>query len=174
METIIEYIRNPELISPKFFIIWQVLRVVFLLISAFFIGLLIFLFFVSDYKNYRFFENYSEFKKAKPKMGVKMEENWSEIVKQAKSERESDRKIAVIEADDIIDDVLAQLGYSGDSLVEKLERINEEIIPNLEEIKEAHKKRKEISYDPNKSLSIQEAEKLVSVYEKTFKDLQVI
>jgi len=103
-----------------------------------------------------------------------MEENWSEIIKQAKSEKEADRKMAVIEADDIINDVLSQLGYGGDTLPEKLERLNEEIIPNLNEIKEAHKKRKEISYDPNKELSSQDAVNLVSVYEKVFKDLQII
>ncbi len=173
METIIEHIRNPELISPTFFVIWQGLRIIFLLISVFFIGMLIFLLFKSGYMDYRFKEDYAELKKTKPAFKVKVDKNWDEVIKQAKDEREAERKMAIIEADDIVNDVLTQVGYEGGDLLEKLEGLSKEIIPNIEEVKDAHRKRRDIVYDPNRSLSREEAIELVSVYERVFKDLQV-
>jgi len=173
METIIEYIRNPELISPTFFVIWQGLRIIFLLISIFFIGMIIFLLFKSGYMDYRFKENYAELKKTKPALKVKVDKSWDEVIKQAKDEKEAERKMAIIEADDIVNDVLTQVGYEGESLSEKMEGLSEEIIPNIEEVKDAHKKKRDIVYDPNRSLSREEAVEIVSVYEKVFKDLQI-
>ncbi len=181
METIIEsaqevfkYIANPELASPTFFIIWQVLRIVFLIISAFFIGLLIYLFKVNDYLDMRYLENYSEFRKTKPYLKVDLSKEWKDVVKHAKGEKEAERKMAVIEADDMVDSVLLKIGYSGETLLDKLAKLNKEIIPNIEEVKEAHRKRRDIAYDPNKSISREEAEEIVSVYEEVFKDLRIL
>ncbi len=173
-QEVYKYIVNPELISPGFYTFWQITRIIFVGVSVFFVGLLLYLVSVNDYLTVRFKEGYSELLKSKPYSTIKLEEDWSEVEKQAKSESESERKMAVIQADDMIDNVLAQMGYEDDGLLEKLEGLNKEIIHNIEELRKAHKERRDIVYDPNKSLSKEEAAKLISVYEETFKDLQII
>ena len=173
IQEVLKYIANPELISPTFFSFWQVLRIIFLAITVFFIGLLAYLFRVNGYLDMRFIEDHMEFRKTKPHLKVKIDKDWDEIVKQSKSEKEAERKLAVIEADDTLDDVLSQVEYKGETLMEKLEGLNEDVIPHIEEIKDAHRKRRDINYDPNTSLSKKEAEEIVSLYGEVLKDMQI-
>ncbi len=174
LQEVLKYIANPELISPTFFTVWQVLRILFLTISAFFIGLLVYLLSVNGYLELRFFEDYSEYRKSKPHLKVELGKDWNDVIEHAKSEKEAERKMAIIEADDMIDSALSKIGYSGETLLDKLAGLNKEIIPNIEEVKDAHRKRRDIAYDPNKSISREEAEKIVSVYEEVFKDLRIL
>ncbi len=167
------YILNPELISPTFHSVWSIARGIFFVISIILIGLLVFLLSVNSYLDLRFRERYTEFKKAKPYHEVKVDTDWKEVSSQAQDEKEAERKLAVIEADDMLNSVLEQMGYEGESLVEKLNGLNEEIIPNLEEVKKAHKVRRDIIYDQSRGLSKEEAVNLISVYEKVFKELQI-
>ncbi len=173
VEAIFYYLMNPSLMPSPFFNVWWLLRFIFFLISAFFIGMLFFLLSVNDYLKYRFKETYTEFKKAKPYTDLKIRKDWKEVIGSAKSENEAERKIAVIEADEMIDDILFQMGYEGENLLEKLEGLSKEIIPNIEELRDAHRERRDIVYDPSKKLSQEEAVRVVSVYEETFKDLQI-
>ncbi len=173
IQEVFKYIAEPELTPPVFFSIWQALRIIFLVITAFFVGVLIYVLPINGYLEMRFMENYSEFKKTRARFRVKLDKSWGEVVKQARNEKEAERKLAVIEADDMINSALSQIGYEGETLVDKLEGLNKEIIPNIEEITEAHKKRRDIAYDPNRGLSKEEAEKIISTYEETFKDLQI-
>ncbi len=172
-EQVFSYIANPSLLPPFIYNIYFVLRIIFTIVTLFFVGLLIFLFFKSDYKSYRYLEWHSEFKNFKPYFGVKLDQNWEDIVEQAKDDNESERKLAIIEADDMIDSALAQLGYTGDNLMEKLDGLNKDIIPKIDELKEAHRLKRDLVYDPNKSVSKEDAERVIKDYEETFKDLQI-
>lgn len=172
-EQIFNYIVNPELLPAPIYSIYFNLRIIFTVVSLFFIGLLIFLLFVSDYKAYRYLEWHSEFKKSKPYFGVKLSQNWEDIVEQARDDNESERKLAIIEADDMIDSALSQMGYKGDNLMEKLDGLNEDIIPKINELRAAHRLKRDLVYDPNKSVSKEEAEEVIKDYEATFKDLQI-
>ena len=174
LQVLLEYIVNPGLLPSPYYDIWWWGRAVFLFVTLLLVGGIIFLFSVNDYLKYRFKENYSEYMKGKPHQPVKIEKDWKEIAKQAKDENEAERKMAVIEADDVINEVLGKLGYEGEDLLEKLDGLNKEIIPNIEEVREAHRKRRDIVYDPNTALSKEEAVEIISVYEEIFEDLQVL
>ncbi len=165
---------DPGSISPTVGFIYNTLRVIFLTISALMIGMIIFLLYKSPYLDLRFRERDSESRQRRPYQKVKIDDDWKEILRQAKSDDESERKLAVIEADDLVNNVLAQLGYGEGSLLEQLDGLNEEIIPNIEEVKKAHRERRDMTYDPTKKVSKEKAAELVSVYEEIFKDLQLI
>ncbi len=173
IEEILFYVANPELISPDFFVVWHGVRLFAIIASFALFGLLIYLLSVNDYLKYRFREDYEEYMKSKPFMNVKLKKNWGEILKHSQHSIESERKLAVIEADDALNDIFAQLGYKGENLMQKLEGLTEEIVPNLEELKDAHRKKRDIVYDPNKNLSKDEAKKIISAYEETFKYFQI-
>ncbi len=173
IEEILFYIANPELISPDFFIIWQGIRSFAIIISFALFALLIYLLSVNDYLKYRFQEDYEEYTKSKPFMNVKLKKDWGEILRHSQHDIEAERKLAVIEADDALNDAFMQLGYKGENLMQKLEGLTEEIVPNLEELKEAHRKKRDIVYDPNRNVSKDEAKKIISEYEETFKYFQI-
>ena len=173
IQEIINFITNPELISPTFFSIWQAFRLIFIFISILLGGMIIFLISVNGYIQARFKENFDEFVKAKPFRNVKVKIEWSDVMKNIKEGKESDRKLSIIEVDDAINDALEQLGYQGNDLREKLDKLSENIIPNIEDLKKAHKTRRDIVYDPSRGLSQEEAQGLVSIYEKTFRSLQL-
>ncbi len=173
-QEVFEYLKDPTVISPTFAIFWETMRVIFLTISVFFLLLLIFLVFVSNYKQLRFFEDVFERYTTKPWVGKKIDKRWKDIIEQSKSDDEETRRLAIIEADDMTDEVLSDIGYEGENLLEKTLLLNEEIISNMEEIKDAHRRKREFVYNPNVEVSKEEAEKLISTYEYLLKDLEII
>jgi hypothetical protein len=174
IQEVIKYILDPTLISPGFAVFWQTTRIIFISVSLFLLGLTIFLLSVNDYFEWRYAENYNELHKVKPRFKVDITKRWQEVNSHLQSQDDSERRLAVIDADDILNEVLGKIGYEGDDIYDKLIRLNKEIIPNIEELKEAHKIKKEIMHDPNKDLSIEETKDIVSRYEVILKDLQVI
>jgi hypothetical protein len=87
---------------------------------------------------------------------------------------ESEYKLAVIEADSVLDDILKRMGFAGQTLGERLEKLTSASLTNIEEVREAHKTRNNIVHDPNYRLSLDEARKLISIYEKALVDLQAL
>ena len=172
MEEIINFISNPQLFPRPVFIIFQIIRIVFSAVSIFLIIMLIFLLTRNRYIENRFLQDATEFKAQKPYQKVKIVKDWEKIMKQVKNGDESEKKLAVIEADDMVYDMVRKLGYKGEKLEEMLEKENSDIIPNIEDLKRAHKRRRDIVYDPGYTLTKEEAEEVMAIYEKTFKDLQ--
>jgi hypothetical protein len=173
-QEVIKYLLDPTIISPGFAVFWQTMRIIFISVSLFLIGLLIFLLSVNDYFEWRYAENYTELRKTKPRFRIDIKRRWKEVLENTQSNDDADRRLSVIDADDIFNEVLEKVGYVGDNTYDKLARLNENIIPNINEIKKAYEVKKEIMHDPNRNLEEDEAKNLVSRYEKALKDLQVI
>jgi len=87
---------------------------------------------------------------------------------------ESEAKLALIEADALLDETLKRLGYPGESLGERLEKLTVDILPNLEEIQKIHKIRNNIIHDPTYKLNLEEAKKALVIYEKALINLDVL
>jgi len=64
---------------------------------------------------------------------------WEEITRHIESDREAEWKFAVIEADKLIDNLLKQAGYPGDTMGERLMAIDKGQLLSLEGLWEAHK-----------------------------------
>lgn len=99
---------------------------------------------------------------------------WAEIEKKFKSQNESDLKLALIESDKMLDNLLERMGYHGKTMGERLEQIQSGQFPRLQEVWDAHKVRNSIVHDPDYKLSYEEAEKAMKTYEAVLKDLEVI
>jgi hypothetical protein len=115
-----------------------------------------------------------EFLTYKPFYVKKFLPQWKKIEKRLESKIEADFKLAILEADDLLNKAMDEIGYKGKDLTEKLEMINEEIISNLKELKEVRKVREDIISDPTYRLSEEETKKILKVYEKAIKDLQAL
>ena len=83
-------------------------------------------------------------------------------------------KVALIEADKILDDALKAGGFKGENLGERLKKITEAQLPNLDQIWEAHKLRNRIVHETDFKLNRDTAERALGVYEKAFKDFGLL
>jgi len=90
------------------------------------------------------------------------------------SENPNDWKLAIIEADIILDDILKKRGYVGNSLGERLKSISVDQLASLNDAWEAHKVRNRIAHDgADFVLTKRIAQETVVRYQKVFKEFDV-
>ncbi len=169
-----EYIINPELLPPHLELIFNLIRVLFIIISAGLFVAIIYFIFSTDILEEKYLKDVLEFTKASPYKNVKIPKNWESLKEKSRNEDVSERKLAIVEAGDMIVSVLNEMGHEGDSLKECLSEVGTEIIPNKKELIDVYEKGKDVVYNPEKKLSEEEAGEIMEVYEKTLKDLQLL
>lgn len=98
---------------------------------------------------------------------------WRQILKRLASKDPQQWKIAVLEADKILDEILKMSGYLG-SMDEKLDLLTSAQLSNIKEIKTAHKIRNLISVDPVFEFSQESAARALEIYKKAFIELNLI
>lgn len=87
----------------------------------------------------------------------------------------SDWRQAIIEADIMLDEALAQAGYRGTDLGEKLKSISQKDLATLQDAWEAHKVRNQIAHQGSAyPLSQSEAQRTIARYKAVFRELNVI
>lgn len=101
-------------------------------------------------------------------------EEWQKILAKSASENESDRKVALIAADTLIEKILALAGYSGENLGEKLKNIEPSDLDSLQDLWEAHKIRNRIAHEADYKLSREDATRALALYEKALRELEYI
>lgn len=101
----------------------------------------------------------------------KIEKDWIKTKARLDSGLESEYKLALIEAETVLDDTLNRMGYLGDSLGEKLKKLTPIILPNISSIQDAHRIRNNIVHDPDYRLSLDEAKNSVNIYEEALRSL---
>ena len=100
---------------------------------------------------------------------------WRMVLKHASSKNPSDWKLAIIEADTILDALVERAGFPGDTLGERLKNADKGMFQTLDYAWEAHKIRNRIAHEgSNFVLSERDAEKTISQYEEVFKEFQYI
>ncbi len=91
------------------------------------------------------------------------------------SSRESDWRLAVLEADVLLDEMVTGMGYHGDSLGEKLKVIEPSDFTTLDRAWEAHAVRNKIAHEGAAfSLTEREAKRVVKLYEEVFREFKYI
>ena len=103
----------------------------------------------------------------------KMARRWQRIMRRLDAGSESEYKLAIIEADALLDEMLKKMRLGGETADERLQKITPFMIPNVEELKVSHQVRNSIVYDPDYRLSLSEARRVLLVYQKTFEDLDL-
>lgn len=83
--------------------------------------------------------------------------------------RISDSSRRVLEAENILDRALRDIGYQG-TFGEKLKRM-QRTLPNIDAVWHAHKLRNRLAHEPGLLLRKEEGERAVSAFEKALKTL---
>ena len=151
-----------------------VLRIIFIVFSAGMIGFIIFALFKTAWLKRLTIWDWKEFLTYHPYGVRKLYRQWQKTKLRLETGLESEYKLAIIEGDSVIEDVLKRMGFSGETLGERLANVTEETIPNLPDVVDAHKIRNNIVHDPDYRLTLDDAKKAIEVYEKALTDLQAL
>jgi len=97
---------------------------------------------------------------------------WKKILERMEKGVESEVKLAVIEAEDLLDDILKKLGYKGESFGERIKEMPRNLMPNIDDLQEAHKIHNNIIHDPNYRLNLDQAKTILEIYKKALQNLE--
>ena len=129
--------------------IWSIFTILAYLIAIVFLALYVY---ASIYKKF-----YSELEVqavrdaeqlyAEKYRGAPRNQRLDDVLTHAASDNPNDWKLAIIEADIILDDVLKRRGYAGTSLGERLKSISPQHLATIDDAWEAHKVRNRIAHE---------------------------
>ncbi len=105
----------------------------------------------------------------------KKNDKWEKILEHIASENPNDWRLAIIEADIILDEMVKSMGYQGESLGERLKRVEQSDFNSIEAAWEAHKVRNRIAHSGSDFVLTQrEARRIISLYEQVFREFEYL
>jgi hypothetical protein len=100
---------------------------------------------------------------------------WNRVLEHISSPNPSDWKLAILEADIMLDDMVEKMGYSGETLGDRLKKIEKSDFTTIDSAWEAHKIRNSIAHEGSDFLITQrEAQRVVSLYKEVFEEFKYI
>lgn len=100
---------------------------------------------------------------------------WQKILTHIESLNENDWKLAIIEADIMLDDILNKLSLPGDTMGDKMKAVEKSDFNTIDLAWEAHKIRNQIAHEGSDfTLTQHEVRRVIGLYESIFKEFQVI
>lgn len=166
---IVSLITNPPL--GNFLSVLKIIAIGFSLVLS---GIIVYFLLKTNWLKFRLIQDLVEIVTYKPLGAKKILKQWMKIKERLDTGLESEFKLAVIEADSMLDDILKKLGYNGETLDERLKQVSLDVLPSVEKVREAHKIRNNIVHDPDYRLNLEEAEKAMSIYENALTELDAI
>lgn len=167
-QNILSYLNSPAF-HEKLFIVKIVSYILlFLLLAA-----VLYFLKASSYLRWRFWQDLVEFFTFRSYAVKKFEKQWQNLMKRLELTSEAEWKLAVIDAESMLDETFQRMNVSGESFGERLKQIKTEQIKNLEDVWEAHKIRNNIVHDPDYRLDLSQAKKVLETYEKALRELGV-
>ena len=103
-----------------------------------------------------------------------LRDRWNELLKHLESTHEAQWKVAVIEADKLVDGALAKAGFLGDTFGDRLSNLAPGALLSLDGIWWAHKIRNRLAHEVDYFLRYTEARQAIGYYEAALAELQLL
>ena len=103
-----------------------------------------------------------------------LKERWEEILKKAKSGSLETLQLAIIDADNLVDDILRRMGLEGKHVADRLEQLSPDDFASLGRLWRAHRVRNQLVHEPDFKLSAEEGSRTLSDYEAFLKEAEAI
>lgn len=103
-----------------------------------------------------------------------LNKSWQKILVRLSKNDEANLRLALIEADNIFDDLLKQMRLPGESMADRLKYIDSSQVSNIDEIWRAHKLRNVIVHNSDYPITRNEMEFGVGAYQRALKELEFI
>ncbi|MBX4197830.1 hypothetical protein KW782_00650 [Candidatus Parcubacteria bacterium] len=102
-------------------------------------------------------------------------EKWQRVEEHVSSDSPSDWRLAILEADIILDELLDNLGYIGDTIGDKLKKVTKGDFQTLDSAWEAHKIRNAIAHEGQDFVLTQrEAQRVIGLYKQVFQEFDYV
>ena len=98
----------------------------------------------------------------------------NKITKRLQSQSVSEYKLAIIETENLLSEILDRMGYKGENVGDQLKQITVDVLPSIAEIQDVRKISKGIIHDPDYVVTLERAQRFIKVHEKAFQDLNII
>lgn len=106
---------------------------------------------------------------------TKEQQRWAQVTQHVASSNPNDWRLAIIEADVLLDELVARLPYRGTTLGERLKQATRDTFATLDDAWEAHKIRNRIAHDGTAfDLTQREAQKTIARYENVLREFHVL
>jgi membrane-anchored protein YejM (alkaline phosphatase superfamily) len=125
----------------------------------------------SSWLQYKFLEDATEFFSWQAYGQREMSKQWSKIKKRTESGAESDYKLAIIDADDFLEEVLDDRGYDGKDFEDSIKKAGRLVAEISEDILRAHETRNSIVYNSDFKISVDQAKKILAIYESAVNNI---
>ena len=139
MEDLIKFLTSQELQNAFF-----PLKILFLSFSLFLFISRIYILSKTGFSEYSFKASFQEFKSFKTFEAVEFVKKWKKTKMRLAKGWESEAKLAIIEADNLLNELLKRIGYQGENFNERLKQLDKNILANIDQVWEAHKIRNDI------------------------------
>ena len=105
----------------------------------------------------------------------RMQLRWRRIVEEAGGENEQSWRLAILEADIMLNELLDSLGYKGETMADKMRQVDRSNFNTIDIAWEAHRARNTIAHQGVQTpLSSREARRIIALYEKIFREFKFI
>ena len=100
---------------------------------------------------------------------------WERVIAHLNSTSVNDWKFAILEADIILDELLDATGYRGETVSDKLKRVEPSDFQTLDQAWEAHKVRNMIAHEGSDFvISEREARRIIGLYQAVFEEFHYV
>ena len=103
-----------------------------------------------------------------------MKERWEAITKKFSLGTAESMRLAVIEADALVDTALKNMDIPGDHLADRLSNLDTEDLTTVNRLWRAHRLRNDLVHTPGFSLSSSDAELALNDYEAFLREIEVL
>lgn len=99
---------------------------------------------------------------------------WQKIQEQLESGESKRWRNAILEADQVLNDLLDSLGYKGETMAEKMKKADVAAFNTIDFAWEAHQIRNRVAKDVDFALDDKEARRVIRMYERVFREFRYI
>ncbi len=103
-----------------------------------------------------------------------MRKKWKKITDRLISDNSSQYKVAILEADMLVNKILSDMHIPGSNMIEKLEFLQPEQVPNREELKQAHLIRNKIIHEKDFTVEKEKAREILEIFERFLLYLELL
>jgi hypothetical protein len=177
MDYVIEYIAA----DPTLANIYGIARAIVMLLDLILVGVTIYALnklwkyrpkFVYDPRKW---QRYLKTKKKKVELNTPIVSSaWSKVQGKVKESTPDSMRLAVIEADGILDEVLKRMGLGGETLADRLGNLKPGQYSSLDRVWDAHRLRNNLVHTPDFQVSIAKAEEAIVAYESFLKEAKAL
>ncbi len=153
--------------------LWPV-KIVFIFFTLFFLCAVIWFYANSSYIQTHFLQDFTEMFSKETAESKKFIKSWKNIKARMDSGSDPQLRLAIIEADDLLNQTLQDADYQGDTFEAMVQSAAKKIPDDVQLVLQAHQVRNAIVYEPDFVLTKEAAATALDAYESAIKKLSEV